>query len=427
MTASYIDCYYARTALERAPRAPLEGSLQAEVCVIGGGLAGLSTALELAERGVAVVLLEARRVGWGASGRNGGFVSPGFARAPRGLVKRRGRDHARALYALSREGAETVRRRIADYAIECGPLVDGILAASWFDDGDGLKRYRDFMAETFAEEKVFWPRERVREALLSERYHDGLLTPRGFQFHPLNYSLGMAAAAERRGATILEASPVTGLELEGEEKVLRTASGGVRARHAVFACGGYLERLHPALARAMLPIATYVMATEPLGDRLASAIRVPYAVHDTRFALDYYRALHDTRLLWGGRITARRGEPRDLARLMLGDVLRVYPQLAGVRAEAAWSGLMSYAVHKMPQIGRLAPGVWYAMGFGGHGMNTTAMAGTLVAAAIAEDDDRYRLFAPFGLTPAGGPLGAAAAQLTYWYHQAKDALRSRLG
>ena len=258
---------------------------------------------------------------------------------------------------------------------------------------------------------------------MSERYFDGLFNAHGFQFHPLNYCLGVAAAAEAKGACVFESSAVTGLDLDAAVKTVRTAAGSVRAAAVVIACGGYIAGLHRRLARAVVPVATYVVATEPLGERLESAIRVPYAIHDTRFALDYYRRLADTRILWGGRIGLGR-EPRRLAELMLGDLVHVYPQLRGVRVETAWSGLMSYAAHKMPQIGEVSPGVWYAMGFGGHGMNTTTMAGEAVAAAIAEGDDRIRLFAPFGLAPTFGPLGAAAAQVSYWYYRARDALRS---
>ena len=423
MSTAYIDCHYARTATAGAPRPALDGAVEADVCVVGGGLAGLSTALGLAERGVAVALVEARRVGWGASGRNGGFVSAGFSLSAGRLARRLGVDHAQALYGLSRDAVALMRRRIAACDIACGPIVDGILEASWVDDRDALLRERDYMAATFGVELEFWPRERLREALVSERYFDGLFNAHGFQFHPLNYCLGVAAAAEAKGARVFESSAVTGLDLDAAVKTVPTAAGSVRAAAVVIACGGYIAGLHRRLARAVVPVATYVVATEPLGERLESAIRVPYAIHDTRFALDYYRRLADTRILWGGRIGLGR-EPRRLAELMLGDLVHVYPQLRGVRVETAWSGLMSYAAHKMPQIGEVSPGVWYAMGFGGHGMNTTTMAGEAVAAAIAEGDDRHRLFAPFGLAPTFGPLGAAAAQVSYWYYRARDALRS---
>ncbi len=424
MAVSYIDSYYARTANAGDARPPLDGDIAAEVCVVGGGLAGLSCALGLAERGASVVLLESHRVAWGASGRNGGLVSGGFSQSLRALERRLGRDHAQRLHGLSRDAVALIRRRIETYAIECGPIVDGILQASWFDDADSLKRERDYMADITGLEEEFWPREKLGEILLSERYYDGLFNPYGFQFHPLNYSLGVAAAAESKGARIFEGARVTGLDLEGATKIVRTDQGEARAATVVMACGGYLDGLHRKLSGAMVPVATYVAVTEPLGDRLRSAIRAPYAVYDTRFALDYYRPLSDSRLLWGGRVTVRRSDPPDLANLMRGDLLKVYPQLAGVAMETAWGGLMSYATHKMPQIGEVTPGVWHATGFGGQGMNTTTMAGELIAAAIAENDDRYRLFSAFGLTPTGGPIGVAAAQLTYWFYGLRDALKA---
>lgn len=424
MAASYIDSYYASTANAGGARPTLDGAIETEVCVVGGGLAGLSTALGLAERGVSVVLLEARRVGWGASGRNGGFVSGGFSKDLRSLEKQLGREHALRIHGLSWDAVSLIRKRIETYAIDCGPIVDGIVRASWFDDADALKRERDYMADVAGIEEEFWPREKLGEMLISERYYDGLFNPRGLQFHPLNYSLGVAAAAELKGARIFEGAPAIGHDLEAATKTIRTGHGEVRAKTVVMTCGGYIAGLHRKLSGAIVPVATYVAVTEPLGNRLQSAIRIPYAIHDNRFALDYYRPLHDSRILWGGRVSLRQSDPPDLAGLMLGDLLKVYPQLEGVKMETAWGGLMSYAAHKMPQIGEVTPGVWHAMGFGGQGMNTTTMAGELIAAAIAEDDDSYRLFAPFGLTPTGGPLGAAAAQLTYWYYGLRDALKA---
>lgn len=421
----YIASYYADTRTAGDARAPLAEDVDAQVCVIGGGLAGLSTTLALAERGYSVVLLEARRVGWGASGRNGGFVGPGFSRSTDSLVSRLGVQHARALYDLSRDAVASVRARIERYGIECAPVVDGVLRTTLFDDLDALKRHRDFLSQHFDDDLELWDRDRLREALSSGRYFGALYSPHTFHLHPLNYSRGVADAAERHGAHIFESSPVISLVSNQIGHLARTARGSVKAEHVVVSCGGYIEDLVPRLSSAIVPVSTYVITTEPLGEeRLRSAIRVRYGISDERLANDYYRALDDTRILWGGRISVRRSRPPNLSALMLADLLKIYPQLAGVRIEHAWHGLMSYPVHKMPQVGELRTGLWYAMGFGGHGMNTTTMAGDLVAGAIVDGDDRYRLLAPFGLIPTGGPIGAAAAQLSYWYYQFRDRLRA---
>ncbi|WP_246116902.1 NAD(P)/FAD-dependent oxidoreductase [Denitrobaculum tricleocarpae] len=402
----------------------MRSDTETDVCVIGGGLAGLSTALGLAERDVKVVLIEARRVGWGASGRNGGFVSAGFSLSPRQIVKDLGREQAREVYDLSRDAVALIRRRIKDLELPGVPVVDGRMKVLRYHDPEQLARDCDFMAEVLAIESEVWPRERLREVLLSERYHGALYIPSGFHFHPLNYALGIAQAAETAGVKIYEDTPAVWLNLESPQKRIETPSGAVLAREIVIACGGYIAGLQPLLSGATLPVATYVMTTEPLGARLKEAIRVPYAISDTRLAGNYFRALSDGRILWGGDITARTREPGQLAKKMIDDLLSVFPQLAGVRAEDAWMGLMGYPIHKMPQLGRHAPGVWHCMGYGGHGMAATTMGGELIAAAIAERDDRYRLFSRYGLQWTGGRvIGAVAAQMTYWYYQWLDRLQ----
>jgi gamma-glutamylputrescine oxidase len=423
MTSSHIDSYYARTATPTTPRPPLSGDIETDICIIGGGLAGLSTALGLVERDKRVVVLEARRIAWGASGRNGGFVSAGFASGPEAVVKRVGRDRARELHALTRDAVRLVRRRIDDHAIPCQPVDFGAVKAWWTDDPEAAKREQAYMAETLGVELEFWPRERLRAELVTRRYHDALHDPNAFHFHPLNYAIGIAAAMEAQGGAIYEDSAVTGMALDAPTKTISTTGGRVRAKTVVIACGGYINGLHPRLSAAIQPIATYVMVTEPLGDRLRTAIRSPYAIIDSRFDFDYYRPLADTRILWGGGITIRRTEPRRLARIMLGKLMQVYPQLDGIKVDTAWAGLMGYPTHAMPQLGEVSPGAWYCMGFGGHGMATTAMAGELIAGAIAEGDDRYKLFAPFGLNWTGGPAGLAAVQTVYWSYKFRDWLK----
>jgi gamma-glutamylputrescine oxidase len=424
---AYIDTYYRRTIADDTLRTPLQGEAAAEVCIVGGGLAGLSTALDLARAGRKVVVVEAERVAWGASGRNGGFVGPGYSTSLANVERMVGREHAHALHRMSIEGAEIVRSHIQELAIESANPVSGKISAIRHDDPDSLKRMQERMERDFAYRLDFMPREEVRAVLKSKKYHQALFNPQAFHFHPLNYARALAGEIERLGGLIFEDSPVIGAAVDQPEKRVRTAGGGtVRAQHVVFAGGGYTTDVLPDLRRSHLPIATYVLLTEEAPERIAEAVACPYAISDARRAGDYYRLVDDgRRILWGGRITTRTTEPGDLAQLLRRTMVSTYPQLEGIRIETAWSGLMSYARHLMPQVGRLREGVWYAQGFGGHGMNTTSIGGRVIAEAITGESDRIRLFEPFGLRWNGGMFGLAAAQLTYWMYQAQDQWRER--
>ncbi|WP_420405002.1 NAD(P)/FAD-dependent oxidoreductase [Nisaea sp.] len=417
--APYVDSYYSRSVKAPPSRPVLDADAECDICVIGGGMAGLATALGLAERGRDVVLLEANRVGWGASGRNGGFVSGGYSLGLEEIEARVGRADASALFQLTLDALELIKDRINRYEIDAGPMRPGIMKASWFANADGMKANTDVMNERFDLGLEFQSREQMRELYRTERYHEGVLNPTAFQFHSLNFTNGIADAAEAGGARIFEGSAVTHMDLTRDLKRIDTAKGSVSANQVVICCSGYIGHLHPKLSRATLPVGTYVVLTEPLGERLQDAIRTPYGTSDSRIANDYYRALPDTRLLWGGRVSSNLS-PRDLEKKMIGDILRIYPQLEGIRAEVAWPGTMGYSVHKMPQIGRLSDGVWFNQGYGGHGMCATTAGGEVVAKAIAESDETYKLFAPFGLDFAGGPLGPLIAQCAYWGFQLQD-------
>jgi gamma-glutamylputrescine oxidase len=421
-----MQSFYEATVTRPSDHAPLAGRRSAHVCIIGGGLAGLSTALGLAERGVGeVVVLEAQQVGFGASGRNGGFVFGGYSLDCADLLKTLGPAHARELYTLTTDAVDLMRQRIARYRIDCDATDAGVILANWFDEPARLDAQRRLMRESFGVEWEPVAAAQLASQLKTRRYHGGLFERNAFHFHPLKYVLGVADAAARAGVTIHEHSPVVRLQRAGAGFVVHTQQGALDARHVVMAGGGYARNVYARVERAVLPIATYVMATEPLGARLHDAIDTRAAVYDTRFAFDYYRPLPDTRILWGGRISVRDRAPGTIARLLRRDLLKVYPQLRDVRIEYAWGGLMSYARHKMPQIGRSADGIWYAVGFGGHGMAPTTVSGELLAAAIAGEHPVPDAFARFGLTPAFGALGLAAAQLTYTTMQTRDALAAR--
>ncbi|MCT8329124.1 NAD(P)/FAD-dependent oxidoreductase [Albidovulum sediminis] len=423
---AYPDTYYVRTAADRRERPGLAGREEADVAIVGGGLAGLTTALELARGGQRVALLEAERVGFGASGRNGGLVSPAFAGGDAAIRARVGPEDARALHRLSIEGVERLRATIRDLGIESAGLMPGLLSLRRFDRADDLRAHVAELAEVYGYEMTYLDRAALAEHVTSPRYFHAIHDPNAFHIHPLNTLRAIAAEIERLGGRIYEGAPATAASLSGAVKRVETAGGRIEAPRVVFATGGYTGGLVLRLRRAVLPIATYMMATEAAPDLIASAIRTRACMYDDRRAGDYYRLVEGgRRLLWGGRITTRAADPAGIARELRHEMLTAYPQLADLRTELSWSGLMGYARHLMPQVGEMAPGVWHITAFGGHGLNTTAIAGKVLAEAILGESDRIRLFAPFGLDWAGGPAGLVAAQLTYWKLQAQDWWRER--
>lgn len=424
--SSYIDTYYRRTLATEESYAPAEGTLKTDICIVGGGLAGLTAALDLARAGRSVLLLEAERVAWGASGRNGGFVSPGYATSLAAIERQTGREQADELYRLTMEGVEIVRGNIESLAITEAAPSPGIMKVVRYDGGAGLQAVRDTQEKRFGRKLRYLGRDETRALLNSPKYHASLTADDSFHFHPLNYARALAREIVRLGGKIHEGSPVISCELDGAVKQLKTAKATIEADQVLFTTGGYTGGVLPALRRAYIPIATYVLLTEAAPDLIRSAIRIGTGVGDDRRAGDYYRTVEGgSRILWGGRITTRTTEPSDVAAILRHEMVTTYPQLAELKVEAAWSGLMSYARHLMPQIGQYRPGVWYCTAFGGHGMNTTAIGGTVIAEAIRGASDRYKLFAPFGLVWNGGPFGTAAVQLTYWSYQAADLIRGR--
>lgn len=417
--------YYQSTADQALAFPAVTGQVEADVVIVGGGYAGLGTAISLQERGApGVMLLEADKVGSGASGRNGGFVFGGFSLDNADLLRQLGPAQGRALYQLTLDAVARIRQRIDRYHIDCDAQYSGVLLANWFQDERPLRALQQFMQAQLGVQWDWLGCEQLREQLLTGRYHAALFEENGFHFHPLKYAQGLARQLQAGGVAIHEASRVVSIERDGAHWRLQTAQASIRCREVVVGCGGYIERLYPALSRAIMPIATYVVATEPLGERLQTAMRTQAAVYDTRFAFDYYRPLADTRLLWGGRISIQDRTPEQVQRLLRADLVRVYPQLADVKISHAWSGLMSYARHKMPQIGRLPNGLWYAMGFGGHGVAPTTVAGEVLAQALTGEAEIPKGFSSYGLPTTFGPLGRLAAQATYWWMQARDAWRT---
>ncbi len=408
-----------------APRRPqLHVDLDVDVCVIGGGLAGLTTVREVARAGWSVVLIEAGRIAASASGRNTGFVLPGFAAEPDSLTARVGLARAKDLWALSQSGLEYVRNAIRDDAMTGIDPQDGWLYVSKTDNGDEFTHLVGLLGELGGDIEG-WPTERVRAVLRSERYFHAIHYPRAIHIHPLNYALGLAAAAERAGARIFEHTPALSIDPAGVRKRIVTPAARLRANHVVLCGNVQIAALMPRVAAALIPITTYVITTAPLGPRLAEAIGYRGAVSDTELADNHYRIVDGDRLMWSGRMTTWTRNPRRYVRALTRDIKKTYPQLGEVAVDYAWSGTLGNSIHRMPQIGELGRGLWLASGFGGHGLNTTAMAGNLIARAILDGDQTWRQFTPFELVWAGGILGRATAQMYYWTKRIRDAIGER--
>jgi glycine/D-amino acid oxidase-like deaminating enzyme len=399
-----------RVASPQRPR--LNFDLDVDVCVIGAGLAGLTVAREVARRGWSVAVLEANRVAWAASGRNTGFVLPGFGESADNIVERVGLDHAKELWALSEQGVDYVRRAVEETGMPGVDPVDGWLHVSKTDNDKAIRNEVERLRWIGANVE-YWSTTRVRDVLPNPRYFNALYFPGALHIHPLNYALGLAADAERHGARIFEETPAISIDPAGVRKRIETQSGRVRAGHVVLACNVLLGDLMPRLAATLLPISTFVLVTEPIA-RLADVVRYRGAVSDTNRADNHYRIVGDDRLQWSGRMRAWAADPRWVGRGLIADIKRNFPDLGNVEIAHLWRGTLGRAIHRMPQIGEIERGLWVVSGFGGHGLNTTAMGGELVARGIVEADQTWRLFAPYELVWAGGMLGRALAQSIYW-------------
>lgn len=418
----HADTWYRHDLGRPEPGDALTGRLRVATVVVGAGLAGLSTALGLAERGHGdVLVLERGEAAEGASGRNGGFVFAGFSLDNLELARQRGPGTAARMHGWTRDAVGLVRRRCRALDV---PVSDaGVLLADWFGKPERLRQFRDRMHELL-DFRLDWVAEsEMPHYVDSARYGAGLLEPGSFHFNPLAYARAVTRMLRENGVRIATGAAVTSMTRSGSGWSIETPKAEIRADRVVLATGGYGRRLWPRAQRAVQPIGTYVMVTEPLGDRLAALIPGGVAVYDTRFAFDYYRPLHDGRLLWGGRISIADRDPEAIQRLLYRDMLRVFPSLDGCRIDFAWGGWMSYARHQMPILGEIEPGLWSALAFGGHGMAPTALAGEVLAEALTGDRTRLHEFEAWGPAWAGGPFGRAAIQVVYWWKQLRDRMR----
>lgn len=415
--------YYQATATPSPTHPPLAGDISTDVCVIGAGYTGLSAALELAQAGYRVVVLEAQEVGYGASGRNGGQICTGFSSGQGKIEAQIGKDDARKCFALAEDSKQLLKDRIARHSIDCD-LKWGYLHAipkpgqfseltSWKAELDELG-YTDTQIYTKAE---------LEERLGTRIYHGALREGGAGHFHPLNYCLGLARAAVESGVVIHERSPVIEVDT-GASPWAKTARGTVRARFMVIAGNAYLGRTVPKLYGKVMPVSSYIIATEPLGENRAKAlIRDGEAVANTNFIVDYYRITGDTRMLFGGRASYSTLEPPNLGSYMRPRMTSVFPQLRDVKIDYAWGGYIAITNNRIPDCGRLSPTVYYAHGYSGQGVALAGIYGKLMAEAIRGQAERFDLLARFRHLPfPGGPIRTPMLVAAMLYYRIRDAL-----
>ena len=391
-------------------RTRLSFDLDADICVIGAGLAGLAVALEAARLGASVAVLEGRHVGWNASGHQLGTVMPGYGLPIGELIARIGFEDTRELWSLSRQGAELVRANASEELIPGLALSEGALEVSNVDVGDQLISRLQMLGEDFETEVEGWQVDRVRDQLRTGHYFHGVYYPKAFQIDGRKYVHGLAALARRAGARIFEDTPVVSIDSSGIRKRIVTPSARLRATHIVLAGNIHLGAPLRRLSETLLPVWRYAAVTEPLGERLAEVISFQGSVTDSD-GIDHFRIVDGNRLMWASPETTWAARPQRFAGAIARRIRTVFPRLGKVAIAEVWGGATGQTVHGMPQIGQLRRGLWVTTGFGRQGLNTSAIAGHLIARSILWGDDRWRLFSPFELVWAGGPSGRVAGQI----------------
>jgi glycine/D-amino acid oxidase-like deaminating enzyme len=388
-------------------RVRLTFDLDVDICVVGAGLAGLTVALEAARLGASVAVLEGRHVGWNASGSNLGTVIPGYSLSIGELIERVGFEDARELWALSKEGVEFIRSKATEELMPGIALSEGALEVSNVDAGDQLISRLQMLAEDFDTEVEGWQIERVRNELRTNRYFHGVYYPRAFQIDGRKYVHGLAALAKRAGARIFEDTPVVSIDSSGIRKRIVTPSARMRASHIVLAGNVHLGAPLKRLSATLLPVWRYAAVTAPLGEQLRHIVSFKGSVMDAD-GIDHFRVVDGDRLMWARPETTWEAQPQRFAGSIQRRIATIFPELGRVEISEVFGGVIGQTVHGMPQIGQLRKGLWVASGFGRQGLNTSAMAGQLIARSILWGDERWRLFSPFELVWAGGTTGRAA-------------------
>jgi gamma-glutamylputrescine oxidase len=423
---SHVESWYAASANQQLSFPPLQGEVSADVCIIGGGYTGLSSAIHLRKAGYSVALLEANKIGWGASGRNGGHVGTGQRADQETLEKLVGLDRAKALWQLGLEAVDTVCDLVSEFQIDCELKTGNLHVASKAKEQPWLIEEAEHLQKVYDYQQIrYVDSSELADITSGQGFHGGVLDEGSRHLHPLNYALGLAKAADTLGAELYEGSRVLSYT-EGHQVCVKTDSGTVKSKYLVLACNGYLEKLEPRTAGRIMPINNYMLATEPLPEALARRlIRDDTSMSDSLFVIDYWKLSADNRMLFGGGESYSRRFPADIGNFVRKYMLRIYPELETTRIDYGWGGTLAITLNRMPDFGRLSSQVFYAHGYSGHGVPTATLAGKLLAEVIAGSAERFDVMAsvPSRTFPGGTLLrwpGLVAGMLFY-------SLRDRLG
>ncbi|HSG90502.1 MAG TPA: FAD-binding oxidoreductase [Pseudomonadales bacterium] len=422
----HIDSYYAASANRTDPRAALQGDVEADVCVVGGGFSGLSTALALAERGFDVCLLEAHGIGFGASGRNGGQVVNGLNASLPKIERQFGSDTAAFVGGMVQEGGRIIRERIERYDIACDWRPGNIFAAYTGAHMRDLEAKQALWRKHGMDEHELLDRDAIRTHVASDVYAGGMIDHSGGHLHPLNLAQGEADAIEQLGGRVFERSPALSIETEGVSHRVRSAEGSVRSRILVLCGNAYMTGVAPEIEGRIMPVSTQIVTTAPLGEERAQALLpTGMCVEDVRYILDYYRLTADHRLLFGGGTVYGGTDPADVRAKLRPNMEKVFPQLRGVELEYAWSGNFALSYSRVPQMGRTNTGAYFAHGYSGHGVTGSHLYGVILAEAIAGDQSRFDVFAglPYLSFPGGRAMRVPYSVAGSWWY----GLRDRLG
>ena len=425
MSQSLTTTTNGQDAAAMPDRSRLSFDLDVDIAAVGAGLAGLTVALEAARLGASVAVLEGRHVGWNASGHQLGTVMPGYALPIGELIARVGFEDTRELWLLSKQGAELVRANASEDLIPGIAISEGALEVSNVDVGDQLISRLQMLGEDFETDVEGWQVDRVRAELKTDRYFHGVYYPNAFQIDGRRYIHGLAALARRAGARIFEDTPVVSVDPSGIRKRIVTPSARLRASHIVLAGNVHLGATLRRLSETLLPVWRYVAVTAPLDERLTEAITFKGSVTDTD-GIDHFRIVDGNRLMWAGPETTWAARPERFAPAIARRIQTIFPQLGRPEIAEVWGGAAGHTVHGMPQIGQLRRGLWVTSGFGRQGLNTSAMAGQLIARSILWGDERWRLFSPFELVWAGGTTGRVAGYFIGMWNRGSSAAAGAL-